>query len=168
MQRIGIRRALLTLFVLCSVVFGRVERGGTQEAMELQSGADHMNYIRKVDFAAIEKSGLGERFTQTLFDYGSGAKTCRVECIKTPPGGGSPEGLHTHKVDQIFYILRGTMTVEIKDHRYEVGPGTLVVFPAGVPHRNWNRSSEPTLHLSFIVPMPDPHLPFATQVKPKP
>ena len=168
MQRIGILCALLTLFVLCLVVFGQAEKGETQKAIELQRSTDQMNYIRKVDFAAIEKSGLGERFTQSLFDYDSGAKTCRIECIKTPPGGGSPEGLHTHKVDQIFYILKGTMTVEIKGNQFEVGPGTLVVFPAGVPHRNWNRSTEPTLHLSFVVPMPNPHLPFATQVKPQP
>ena len=166
MKRICIPCSLLTIFVLSCVVFGQAEEGGAQKAIELQSGADHMNYVRAIDFAAIERSGPGERFTQTLFDYTSGAKTCRIECIKTPAGGGSPEGLHTHQVDQIFYILKGTMTVEIKGKEYEVGPGTLVVFPAGVPHRNWNRSKEPTLHLSFIIPMPDPNLPFATPVKP--
>jgi mannose-6-phosphate isomerase-like protein (cupin superfamily) len=167
MQRLGIPCALLALLVLSSVVVGQMEKDGTEKATEVQSGADPMNYIRKVDFAAIEKSGLHDRFTQSLFDYNSGAKTCRIECIKTPAGSGSPEGLHTHKVDQMFYILKGTMTVEIKGNQYEVGPGTLVLFPAGVPHRNWNRSTEPTLHLSFVVPMPDPHLPFATQVKPQ-
>jgi len=165
MKRLGVACALVTIFIFSSVVFG-AEKPGTEKPAEPQGTADRMNYIRKVDFDAIERSGRGDRFTQVLFDRNSGAKTCRIECIKTPPGGGSPEGLHTHKVDQIFYILKGTMTVEIKGNEYDVGPGTLVVFPAGVAHRNWNRSSEPTLHLSFIVPMPDADLPFATQVKP--
>ena len=166
MKKISIPCVLLTVFALSSVVFGQPEKSGTEKTIEVQSGADHMNYIRKVDFAAIEKSGPGDRFTQVLFDRSSGAKNCRIECIKTPAGGGSPEGLHTHQVDQIFYILKGTMTVEIKGNEYEAGPGTLVIFPAGVAHRNWNRSSEPTVHLSFSIPMPDPHLPFATQVNP--
>ena len=167
MQRLVIPCALLVLLVVSSAVIGQMGIEEGRKVTEGQSGAGEMNYIRKVDFAAIEKSGLHERFTQPLFDYVSGAKTCRIECIKTPAGTGSPEGLHTHKVDQIFYILKGTMTVEIKSKQYDVSPGTLVVFPAGVPHRNWNRGSEPTLHLSFVVPMPDPHLPFAARTDPQ-
>jgi mannose-6-phosphate isomerase-like protein (cupin superfamily) len=123
-----------------------------------------MDYIRPIDFAAIHKTGPNERFTQALFDHTSGAKSCTINCIKTPAGGGSPAGLHTHQVDQIFYILSGMMSIEIEGKAHEVGSGKLVVFPAGVPHRNWNGGSEPTLHLAFTTPMPDPNLPFATPV----
>ena len=124
-----------------------------------------MDYVHAIDFAAIDKTGPDERFTQTLFDHTLGSMTCTIHCIKTPAGGGSPARLHTRKVDQAFYILKGTMSVEIEGKEYEVGPGTLVIFPAGVPHRNWNGSSEPMLHLAFNTPMPDPNLPFATPVK---
>jgi len=124
-----------------------------------------MNYLRPVDFAAIERSGPDNRFTQTLIDHTSGAKTCTVYYIRTPAGSGSPAGLHTHDVDQIFYILEGKMSIEIENKEYEVGPGTLVIFPAGVPHRNWNGGREPTAHLAFNTPMPDPNLPFATPAK---
>ena len=123
-----------------------------------------MNYVRAVDIAAIDGSGPDDRFTQTLFDHTSGAKTCTIQCIRTPAGGGSPAGLHTHQVDQMFYILRGTMSVEIEGREYHAGPGTLVVFPAGVPHRNWNGGSEPTVHLAFNTPLPDPKAPFARSV----
>jgi len=123
-----------------------------------------MEYVRRVDFAAIEGSGADERWTQILFDSTSGARTCTVHCIKTPAGGGSPAGMHFHDVDQIFYILRGTMSVEIEGKHYECSPGSLVVFPAGVRHRNWNGSSEPTVHLAFNAPLPDPSVPFARSV----
>jgi hypothetical protein len=36
-----------------------------------------------------------------------------------------------------------------------------VVFPRGVPHRNWNGGSEPTVHLAFNVPLPEEGVPFA-------
>src|SRR5919202_910035 len=105
-----------------------------------------VEYIRKVDQAALAHAGPAERFSQWLLDHDSGARTCSINYIKTPAGGGSPAGMHTHAGDQIFYILSGTMSVEIEGQRYECPPGTLVVFPAGVPHRNWNGGSEPTVH----------------------
>jgi mannose-6-phosphate isomerase-like protein (cupin superfamily) len=123
-----------------------------------------MEYVRRVDFAAIDKSGADERLTQNLFDRTSGAKTCTINCIKTPAGGGSPAGMHVHDVDQIFYILRGTMSIEIEGKQYDCSPGSLIIFPAGVRHRNWNGSREPTVHLAFNTPLPDPNVPFAKSV----
>ena len=114
-----------------------------------------MEYVRKVDLAAIAKSGANERVTQNLFDHTSGAKTCTINCIKTPAGGGSPAGMHVHAVDQIFYILSGTMSIEIEGKKYDCSPGSLIIFPAGVRHRNWNGSSEPTIHLAFNTPLPN-------------
>ena len=73
-------------------------------------------------------------------------------------------GTHTHTVDQLFYILSGTMSLEIEGRAYAAGPGTLVVFPAGVPHRNWNGGAEATVHLAFNTPSPDPGKPFARSV----
>jgi len=70
-----------------------------------------MKYVRTVDFAAIDKSGADEPLTQNLFDHTSGARICTINCIKTPAGGGSPAGMHVHEVDQIFYILSGTMSI---------------------------------------------------------
>jgi len=123
-----------------------------------------MEYVRTIDFEAIEKSGADERLTQNLFDHESGAKNCTINCIKTPAGSGSPAGMHIHDVDQIFYILSGTMSIEIEDKQYDCHPGTLIIFPAGVPHRNWNGTSEPTVHLAFNTPLPDPNAPFAKSI----
>jgi mannose-6-phosphate isomerase-like protein (cupin superfamily) len=122
-----------------------------------------VNYLRKVDFT--ELAAAQGRMSQSLLDHDSGASTCSVNCIKTPPGEGSPAGMHTHKVDQIFYIFSGTMHLEIDGDSHVASPGTLVVFPAGVPHRNWNGGGEPTIHLAFNTPLPEPGEPFARPVK---
>jgi quercetin dioxygenase-like cupin family protein len=123
-----------------------------------------MEYIRTIDFAAIDKSGATEYVTQRLLDHTSGARNCTISCVKTPAGGGSPAGMHVHDVDQIFYILSGTMSVEIEDKQYECAPGALIIFPAGVRHRNWNGTDKPIMHLTFAAPMPDPTVPFARSV----
>ena len=123
-----------------------------------------MEYVRTIDFDAINKSGKDERLTQKMFDHTSGAKNCTINCIKTPAGGGSPAGMHVHDVDQIFYILSGTMSIEIEGKQVECGAGSLIIFPAGVPHRNWNGTKEPTVHLAFNTPLPDPNVPFAKSI----
>ncbi|MBI4537202.1 MAG: cupin domain-containing protein [candidate division NC10 bacterium] len=123
-----------------------------------------MEYVRKVDFAAFAQSGADERVTQKLLDHASGAKTCTIHCIKTPAAGGSPAGMHVHDVDQIFYILSGTMSIEIEGKQYDCSAGSLIIFPAGVRHRNWNAGNEPTVHLAFNTPLPDPQVPFARSV----
>jgi quercetin dioxygenase-like cupin family protein len=123
-----------------------------------------VEYIRKVDQAALAGAPPEQRFSQWLLDQDSGARSCSINYIKTPAGGGSPAGMHTHATDQIFYILAGTMSVEIEGKQYECPPGTLVVFPAGVPHRNWNGGAEPTVHLAINAPLPDPHVPFSVSV----
>ena len=123
-----------------------------------------MEYLRTVDASAVAAAGSGERFNQWLLDHDSGGRHCSINYIRTPAGGGSPAGMHSHVVDQIFYILSGTMNLEIEGTQYQATPGTLVVFPAGVPHRNWNGGTEPTVHLAFNTPMPDPNVPFAISV----
>ena len=123
-----------------------------------------MEYLRRLDVAALDASA--GRFTQMLLGRDSGASTCEINCIKTPVGDGSPAGLHTHPFDQVFYIIAGTMSLEIDGVAHEARPGTLVVFPAGVAHRNWNAGAEPTVHLALNVPLPDPAVPFATTVEP--
>ncbi len=123
-----------------------------------------MEYVRQVDFAAIDKSGADERVTQVLIDHTSGGRNCAINCIKIPAGGGSPAGMHIHAVDQIFYILSGTMSIEIEGKLYECAPGSLIFFPAGTKHRNWNGGSKPIVHLAFNTPLPDPKVPFAESV----
>ena len=114
-----------------------------------------MEYVRSVDFAAFDRDP--GRVTQVIASLAS----CGVNCIKTPAGEGSPAGLHTHEVDQIFYVLSGRMGLEIAGKTCEVGPGSVAIFPAGVPHRNWNAGGEPTVHLAINTPLPDPAVPFA-------
>ena len=123
-----------------------------------------MDYVRTVDQSALSAAGPNERFSQWLLDHTSGGRHCSINWIRTPAGGGSPAGMHTHVVDQIFYILAGTMNLEIEGKEYQAGPGSLVVFPAGVPHRNWNGGAEPTVHLAFNTPLPDPAVPVAQPV----
>jgi len=118
-----------------------------------------VEYLQHLDLTALSASP--ERLNRALIDDTLGVNGCAVSCVVTPPGDGSPAGLHTHAVDQVFYVLQGTMSLEITGREFQAGPGTLVTFPAGVPHRNWNAGDGATVHLAIAAPKPDPREPFA-------
>ena len=124
-----------------------------------------MDYTRAVDCAAVERTSPIERFIRILFFHTSGTQTCLINFIKTPTASGSPAGLDTHMVDQVFYILSGTGSIKIETKEYRVGPAKLFAFLAEVPDLNLKGTGEPTLHLAFNTPMLDPNQLFMTPGK---
>jgi quercetin dioxygenase-like cupin family protein len=111
-------------------------------------------HIRELDLAGVRASAPDERFVQRLLNRASGAAHASVTLIKTPVGGGSPEGLHIHDFEQIFYLVEGVMDIEVDGVVSQAAAGSLIVFPPGVPHRNWNSSASPTVHLAIAAPAP--------------
>jgi quercetin dioxygenase-like cupin family protein len=122
-------------------------------------------YVRPADFGAMQATAADQRWQQKLLDRTSGGEAVGVVLIRTPAGGGSPEGLHTHPFEQVFYVLEGTMGVEVDGQKHEVQAGSVVVFPQGMPHRNWNAGDQPTVHLAINVPAPVPGVPSANPVR---
>jgi len=125
---------------------------------------DGRETLRHVDEAARLARGLDKRYEQNLIDATNGGMDTMVRYVATPPGEGSPAGLHIHDFDQLFYIVAGVMSIEIEGDTFEAEPGSLVVFRQGVPHRNWNGGGEETIHLAINTPMPDPDKPLAIPV----
>ena len=74
--------------------------------------------------------------------------------------------IQPHDFEQIFYVLSGEMNVEIDGEVFRAPAGSLIRFPAGVPHRNWNdEGGEDTLHLAINVPAPILGQPSAKPVR---
>jgi mannose-6-phosphate isomerase-like protein (cupin superfamily) len=120
-----------------------------------------MRYVRAVDFDAFPPTAF---HSQRLADPSTGLDSCICICTRVPPGTGTTSGLHTHPSDQLYYVLRGTMHARVGDATHVVGPGNLVIIPAGVPHWNWNEGTEAEVHFELIVPAPAPGESLVTRV----
>lgn len=70
------------------------------------------------------------------------------------PGQDGPR-THVHDFDQFYFVVSGELQVEVGLEQHSVGSNTLVVLPAGVPHRQWNGPDGPECHLAILVPEPD-------------
>jgi mannose-6-phosphate isomerase-like protein (cupin superfamily) len=108
--------------------------------------------VRRLDKNAF----TGRPFdTQELADRSTGSEQVRVYYARVQPGAGGP-AMHIHELDQLYFVLSGTMQLEIALKRYSAGPNTYVVLPAGVPHRNWNEGPDVECHLAILAPAPFP------------
>ena len=78
--------------------------------------------------------------------------------------GAHNTGLYTLPVEHTYLVLEGRLTVQIGSDEFVAEPDTLVLVPAGVPHRAWNAGSVPERDLQAIAPAPSRDL--ASMMKP--
>lgn len=130
-------------------------------------------YVRPVDPDAFDISdGLRARLTpeqadevrskmvtQRLVERSQGCGNCTLYSAKVFAEGGGP-GMHVHAFDQFYWVLSGQLHIEVGFAEHVAGPDTLVVLPAGVPHRQWNGGTETEEHLALIVPQPADGVPW--------
>ncbi|HWD76652.1 MAG TPA: cupin domain-containing protein [Solirubrobacteraceae bacterium] len=76
--------------------------------------------------------------------------------IGSVDAGGAGPGTHVHDFDQFYYVLEGTMNISVGLDSYTATRHTLVVLPAGVPHRQWNEGPGPERHITLLAPEPEP------------
>ncbi|MCT7660716.1 cupin domain-containing protein [Mycobacterium deserti] len=82
-----------------------------------------------------------------------------VTVAEVDAGKGGP-GTHVHEFDQYYFVLDGELTIEVALQKHVVGPMTLVILPAGVPHRQYNDGAVAEKHLSIIIPAPEEGRPW--------
>ncbi|CAN5200570.1 cupin domain-containing protein [soil metagenome] len=68
-----------------------------------------------------------------------------------PPGGGPPPHIHSREQES-FYILEGTITLQIDSQRLALKPGSFANVPTGVVHSFKNESDKPARMIISIFP----------------
>jgi mannose-6-phosphate isomerase-like protein (cupin superfamily) len=61
----------------------------------------------------------------------------------------APLHLH-HRDDEVWYVLEGTLRVQVGDSEIEAHPGAAVLAPRGTPHTYWNPGPG---HLRYLLVM---------------
>lgn len=99
---------------------------------------------------------VGDRISMSwLTRRNDGSEHVGLYIADMEPGKRGPI-THIHDFDQFYFVLSGQLQVQVALEEHSVSPNSLVVLPAGVPHRQWNASAEPERHLTILVPEP-PH-----------
>lgn len=89
-----------------------------------------------------------------LADPSSGSDNAMVMYAEVEPNKGGP-GTHVHEFDQFYFVLEGELTIEVALQKHIVQPNSLVVLPAGVPHRQYNAGTITEKHVTINTPPPE-------------
>jgi len=74
-----------------------------------------------------------------------------LELTVPPKFSGPPP--HLHKVTQeAFYVLEGTLTLQVGDQTVKAPPGAYVFIPTGITHTYSNDEDKPARYLGFVSP----------------
>ena len=89
-----------------------------------------------------------DRRTAQHYAWGSGCdgwhlvQTPTLSVIEERMPPGTAEVRHYHqKANQFFYVLRGTLSMEVGENEFELSPGQGVHVTAGEPHQVRNRAA---------------------------
>src|SRR4051794_30460622 len=107
-------------------------------------------YARQVE--PVSGDGMA---TTYLADRANGSTHASIYLAEMAPGASGPP-THIHDFDQLYFVLEGELEIEVALEHHVVGPRTLVVLPAGVPHCQRNPSSTALeRHLAILAPEPE-------------
>lgn len=115
-------------------------------------------FVKAVDASDMAEPMPGFRILP-LADPDSGSSNLAINYAEVGPGKGGP-GTHIHEFDQYYFVLEGTLTIEVALEKHTVGPDTLVILPAGVPHRQYNDGDAVEKHLTLLAPPPEDGRPW--------
>lgn len=118
-----------------------------------------MHHVSKIDEGAAETPQDYAMHTagfrrSTYVDRAMGSVHMGVGiCFLEPHGSIQP---HLHSFEESFYILEGSVAVQIGEASYSLGPGHFGLIGTGVPHRWQNSGNRPVRWLEMQAPQPRP------------
>src|ERR687896_723498 len=80
----------------------------------------------------------------------TGGQISAIENVVPRKWDGPP--LHTHELDETFYVLGGELTFQLEEALTKATGGDVVFAPRGVPHALANQSDADASYLLFCTP----------------
>ena len=139
-------RALFVTILVLGVIIGWLIPGDLKSLMQKASG----NQLKPAIIEIPKKLGQLE-YSEEAFKYSVLAQTdlSMVQLVRLE--GDIPTHIHPHE-NHFIYIYKGKAKLKMFEQEFEVGPGTLVVVPSGVPHSVQKIGDTPTEALIFSSP----------------
>jgi quercetin dioxygenase-like cupin family protein len=134
---------------IVGTALGSVARCGAAEPMARPSPASRPKILKRDEGDTVWVTA-GVRITVKLRAEDTGG-TYAVFQDFVLPGAGPDLHTHTHE-DESLFVLEGKVRATVGDQTSEVGPGTLVHMPLGVPHGFKNVSDQPARLLMTYTP----------------
>jgi quercetin dioxygenase-like cupin family protein len=119
----------------------------------IEKGGKDMHALQIDDLELVEAWSENDPTRHARFDFPifnlTGALAASVVYFEVDPG--NHLGMHTDSAEEILYIVSGTAEAIVGDERGVVGPGSLALVPAMVPHDVVNNGEETVRIVGFFA-----------------
>ena len=111
----------------------------------------HLQPVVRVAGEGQTHNALGVTLTFKTVGTDSGGQWLTMEYTAPPQFSGPPP--HVHKVTtEIFYVLEGTLTMQVNGQTIHLGAGGMAYVPPGTVHTFANQTDAPTKFLGIASP----------------
>ncbi|KAK5048714.1 hypothetical protein LTR84_005806 [Exophiala bonariae] len=110
-------------------------------------------YVRTVSREKLSELLPGFKILP-MADPSTGSSNAMIMYAEVAPNAGGPR-THIHEFDQYYFVLEGELTIEVALQKHILTRDMFVVLPAGVPHRQYNRSNVTEKHVVINTPPPE-------------
>jgi mannose-6-phosphate isomerase-like protein (cupin superfamily) len=90
---------------------------------------------------------------QMLANRSTGSEHGMIGAARVAPSAPSP-GYRLHPFDEFYFILDGSLTVDVAGEVHTATRHDLIVVPARTPYRAWNAGDHLERHLTIVTPEP--------------
>jgi mannose-6-phosphate isomerase-like protein (cupin superfamily) len=97
---------------------------------------------------------------QMLANRATGSEHGMISVTRVAPCP-APAGYSLHPFDEFYFVLEGSLTVDVAGEVHAATRHDLVVVPAGTPYRAWNAEDRPERHLTIVTPEPPASIPLS-------
>jgi quercetin dioxygenase-like cupin family protein len=109
--------------------------------------ADH-HYQEPIEFQGRSRGYTGDR----IVNEAEGAVQMAFQVSQLEGGGAVSH--HVHSYEETFYVIEGTVVVDLPEGSFEVGAGDYGLIPVGVTHALRNVSGAPARFAEMRAPLP--------------
>jgi quercetin dioxygenase-like cupin family protein len=118
-----------------------------------------MHYVSKIELASAQPPPAYQGHSPglrraTYVDRAKGSVHMGTGICTLDPAG-TVEG-HVHAFEETFYILDGSLIVQVGESAYQIGPGNYGLIATGTPHSLRNPGDKPARWLEMQAPQPRP------------
>lgn len=90
-----------------------------------------------------------------LADLSTGSSYTLIMYAEVALNAGSPD-TYIYKFDQYYFVLKSQLTIKVTLQKHIISANTFVVFPASIPHYQYNHNSTTEKHIVINTPTPKP------------
>lgn len=105
-----------------------------------------------IDYRELASSDSFPHGTKYSVSDAVGAQNQSVSVIRFDPGEGGPLSYHDEPVEELYFVVEGSLEIQLDDDTFVADEGTAAFIPPGVAHRPRNDTEDAAVLLVVQAP----------------